>query len=381
MSSSAISSSAMPLQNFRADVARYLRASIDSGAACPGYGAILPPSLYERALGWQRHCHENGFAGLHWPTEYGGRGLTRAHSAIWYEECARAQVAPYLNLQGIVLAGEALLRAGSHAQKERFLAPTLSGDIVWCQLFSEPGAGSDLAGLSTRATADGDNFVVDGQKVWSSNADIAHYGIMMARTDPERPTHKGISFFCYDMSLPGTEVRPLKQMTGDAEFCEVFLTEVSMPADALLGDLNEGWRVAMAVLEDERGSFGAAGAISLNQQLADLAPRLDPTDPVRRDQFADFMSRGKALGHLLARADGNAMMAPVAKVMRSEMDFDTTEGELMSHGAAAMLSDEEPAGPIERFLYSPGMRIAGGSSEIQRNIIGERLLELPREPR
>ncbi len=371
----------MSLQTFRDGVVAYLAESVASGAACPAYGAILPPSLYDRAKAWQHHCFHHGFAGFHWPTAYGGQGLSREHSSVWYEECARAGVAPYLNLQGIVLAGEALLRAGTDEQKERFLEPTLRADIVWCQLFSEPGAGSDLAGLGTRAMADGENYVVNGQKVWSSNADIAHYGIMMARTDPERPAHKGISFFCYDMELPGTEVRPLRQMTGDAEFCEVFLTDVLMPADALLGGLNEGWRVAMAVLEDERGSFGAAGAISLNQRLVDLAPNLDAIDPLRRDRFADFMGRGRALGHLLARADGDAGMASVAKVMRTEMDFDMTEGELMSRGAAAMLLDDEQPGPVDRFLYSPGMRIAGGSSEIQRNIIGERLLDLPREPR
>ncbi|MDH3680382.1 MAG: acyl-CoA dehydrogenase family protein [Acidimicrobiia bacterium] len=374
----------MTVERFRDEVVDYLTAAVGDGRACPAYGAILTPGLYEHAAAWQRYCAEQGFAGLHWPTEFGGRGLTRAHSAVWYEECARAEVAPYLNLQGIVLAGEALLRAGTDEQKERLLPPTLTGDLVWCQLFSEPGAGSDLAGLQTRAVADGDRFVVNGQKVWSSNADVAHYGILLARTDPERPAHKGLSFFCYDMSLPGTEVRPLRQMTGDAEFCEVFLTDVAMPADALLGGLHEGWRVAMAVLEDERGSFGAAGAVSLNRRLDDLAPNLDPADPVTRDTFAGLLSRGRALGHLLSRCDGDARHAPVAKVMRSEMDFGATERELMANGAVAMLTGPDAAATaevVDRFLYSPGMRIAGGSSEIQRNIIGERLLELPREPR
>lgn len=365
------------LDEFRTDVVGYLGDAKRTGTACPAYGAILPPALFEPAQRWQAHCFERGFAGLHWPTEHGGRGLTRAHSAIWYEECARAAIAPYLNLQGTVLAGEALLRAGTEAQKAAYLRPTIDGSKVWCQLFSEPGAGSDLAGLQTKAELDGERFVLNGQKVWSSNADLADYGILMARTDATRPAHKGISFFCYDMSLPGTDVRPLVQMTGDAEFCEVFLTDVSMPADALLGELNEGWRVAMAVLEDERGSFGAAGAISLNQRLDELKGIVGGMDPASRDSVVDLMVRGKALGRLLGRNDGDPTRAPIAKVLRSELDFDAAGTELMAAGPDALLSGDL----VEQFLYAPGMRIAGGSSEIQRNIIGERLLGLPREPR
>lgn len=374
----------MMLDTFRSEIIRFLDDAVASGHACPGYGAILSPAFYDRAIAWQHHCFDAGFAGIHWPTACGGQGLSRAHAAAWYEECARAQVAPYLNLQGVVLAGEAILRAGTEEQKKALLEPTLRGDVLWCQLFSEPGAGSDLAGLQTSAVRDGSRYLVNGQKVWSSNADVAHYGILLARTTRDRPAHKGLSFFCFDMSLPGTEVRPLKQMTGDAEFCEVFLTDVDLPTDALLGDEHEGWRVAMAVLEDERGSFGAAGAIAVNQRLAELAPQLEAGDPVARDRFARLLAGGGALGQLLARCEGDPRMAPVAKVMRSELDGAAVAGEMMAAGASAMLLDDAAAGRsdlVERFLYSPGMRIAGGSSEIQRNIIGERILDLPREPR
>jgi alkylation response protein AidB-like acyl-CoA dehydrogenase len=374
------------LDEFRRDVVRFLSKATADGRACPAYGAILSPGLYDQAVVWQRYCAAEGFAGIHWPEAYGGRGLTRDHAAVWYEECARASIAPYLNLQGIVLAGEAILRAGTDRQKERLLAPTLRAEIVWCQLFSEPGAGSDLAGLQTKAVRDGDRYVVNGQKVWSSNADVADFGILLARTSEDRPAHKGLSFFCYDMSLPGTEVRPLRQMTGDAEFCEVFLTDVDLPTDARLGDEHEGWRVAMAVLEDERGSFGAAGAIALNQRLAELSPNLEAGDPVIRDRFAGLMASGAALGQLLTRCDGDPSMAPVAKVMRSELDSAAVNSELHTSSAWSMVLDSPSASGghralVERFLYSPGMRIAGGSSEIQRNIIGERLLDLPREPR
>ncbi|MFV0257312.1 MAG: acyl-CoA dehydrogenase family protein [Acidimicrobiales bacterium] len=377
---------------FRAEVVTFLADSIERGVACPAYGAILSPSMVEPAVAWQRYCAEHGYAGIHWPVEYGGRGLSRAHSAVWYEECARMRVSPYLNLQGIILASEAILRSGTEEQKRDLLPPTLRADIIWCQLFSEPGSGSDLASLTTRATRDGDVFVVNGQKVWSSNAELAQWGILMARTDPDEAGHRGISFFCYDMSLPGTEVRPLRQMTGDAEFSEVFFTDVRMPADALVGELNGGWAVAMAVLADERGSFGSAGAISLDQRLQPLVAELADADPVRRDEIARLVCRGWALGAMLGRSDGQATMAPLAKLGRSELEFAIAGQDLDDLGPDGMLLDEPASADgteaaarhhelVERFLYSPGMRIAGGSSEIQRSIIGERILGLPREPR
>ncbi len=385
--------------DFRREVAAFLDASMASGDACPAYGAILTPGMTERAVAWQRYCYDRGFAGLHWPEQYGGQGLPRSHSAIWHEECARAAVAPYLNLQGIVLAGEAILRAGTEAQKERYLDATLRAELIWCQLFSEPEAGSDLAGLRTAAVRDGDRYLVNGQKVWSSNADIANQAILMARTDPERPAHKGISFFLLDMALDGVEARPLRQMTGDAEFCEVFLTDVPMPADALLGPEHEGWRVAMEVLTDERGSFGAAGAIALNRQLDELVADGRRTAgsghqrALDRDRLATLMASGTALGQLLGRSTADPARASMAKVLRSELDFAVSAHQLSSLGADAMLTSDDTADDtpdddagrhdpiVDRFLYAPGMRIAGGSSEIQRNIIGERLLGLPRGPR
>ena len=345
--------------------------------ACEAFGAILPPSHHRDALRWQQHLAETGWAGLHWPVAFGGQGLSREHSVVWYEECARARVAPYLNLQGVVLAGEAILRSGSEAQKKALLPHTLSGEILWCQLFSEPGAGSDLAGLQSRAVRDGDRYILNGQKVWSSNAQFAQFGILMARTDPDLPKHKGISFFLLDMTLPGVDIRPLKQMTGDQEFCEVFFNDVEVPADALLGPENEGWRVAMEVLGDERGSFGAAGVISLQQNLESIAALgAQAGSDVTTDELARLLGRGNALKALLERLADDPTMAPAAKVLRSEIDVDANALTAALRGPNAMLLDEE----TENFLYAPGMRIAGGSSEIQRNIIGERLLGLPREP-
>ena len=364
------------LDAFRAEAVQFLSEAVDAGEACPAYGAILVPALHERARRWQRHCYDSGWAGLHWPAACGGRGLSRDHTGVWVEECERAAVAPYLNLQGIVLAGEAIMRTGTDRQREQFLRPTLTGEMLWCQLFSEPGAGSDLGGLGTSAVPDGNRFVLNGQKVWSSNAQFAEYGILMARTEPDAPKHRGISFFLLDMKLPGVEVRPIQQMTGDREFCEVFFDEVSMPADALLGERGGGWGVAMAVLEDERGGAGASGVISLRKRLSKMITAAGDTGPLGRQSLADLLARGSALAALMELHGADPRMAPVAKLANSELGYDEVEIGAGLRGADAMLAGTE----TEAFLYAPGMRIAGGTSEIQRNIIGERVLGLPREP-
>jgi alkylation response protein AidB-like acyl-CoA dehydrogenase len=308
--------------------------------------------------------------------ECGGRGLSRAHTAVWMEECARAQVSPYLNLQGLVLAGEAILRSGTDEQRCRFLPPTLTGELLWCQLFSEPGAGSDLTSLTTSAVADGDRYVIDGAKVWSSNAQHAEYGILLARTDPGQRGHRGISFFLLDMATPGVDVRPIRQMTGDREFCEVFLDRVEVPAGARLGPENDGWRVATDVLLDERGS-GGAGLVSLERRLGHLRS-LAGEGSAQRDAVLRLYVRGQALRMLLLRGGaGGPAASSSAKLARTELEFDIELALASLRGADALLAS--PA--TDRFLYAPGMRIAGGTSEIQRNIIAERVLGLPRDPR
>ncbi len=361
---------------FREDAAEFIATAVLSGGACPAYGAILPPNLHQHAMLWQRHCFDAGWAGVHWPTEYGGMGLTVDHNVVWHEECAKAEVAPYLNLQGLVLAGEAILRSGTDEQREYFLRATLSNEILWCQLFSEPGAGSDLAGLQTSAIRDGDYYILNGQKVWSSNAQFAQYGILMAHTDSEQPKHKGITFFLLDMELAGVEVRPIKQMTGDSEFCEVFFTDVSLPAESVLGEVNGGWGVAMGVLQDERGGAGAAGVISLRKRLEAMVEGSGSVDSVKSDELTRILNRGNALQSLMERRGGDPLIAPVAKLMNSELGYDEAQLASSLQGAESMLNSKS----TEDLLYSPGMRIAGGSSEIQRNIIGERILGLPREP-
>ena len=253
----------------------------------------------------------------------------------------------------------------------------MRNNILWCQLFSEPGAGSDLAGLQSSAIRDGDRFILNGQKVWSSNAQLAQFGILMARTDFEQPKHKGITFFLLDMALDGIEVRPIKQMTGDSEFCEVFFSDVAIPSDAVLGDVNGGWAVAMAVLQDERGGAGASGVINLRRRLEKMIQGVGQVNSLQIDGLIQILNRGKALQSLMERRSGDPQIAPIAKLMNSELGYDEAQIASSLHGAQSMLTSLS----TEALLYSPGMRIAGGSSEIQRNIIGERLLGLPREPK
>ncbi len=372
------------VESFQADAAVWLAEHAD--AAPRDYGAICPPELIDEGIAWQRRLRDAGYAGIHWPTEHGGRGLSIEHNAAWMLECARAGVPPVLNMVGLVLTAGALLRYGTPEQQQRHLQPTLDADHVWCQLFSEPGSGSDLASLSTRAEIDGDRFVVNGQKVWCSGGRYSNWGILMARTRPIDPTgehgapqHEGISFFLCPMDLPGIEIRPLKQMTGESEFDEVFFTDVELPADHLLGPLHGGWGVAMAVLTSERGHIGTA-VISLERrldQMTQLAEGHD-LDATARQELMRLVSTGSAYKAMAQRQGPVASTAAsLMKLGITQMTFDAAmlRGDLAS--ASSMLDGTQASG----MLAAPGGRIAGGTSQVQRNIIGERLLGLPREPR
>ncbi|CAN5538672.1 acyl-CoA dehydrogenase [soil metagenome] len=348
------------------------------------YGAICPPELVDAGVAWQRRLHDAGYAGLHWPLEHGGRGLTPTHNAVWQLECARAGVPAVLNMVGLVLAGGAILMYGTPEQQCEHLRPTVTGDRVWCQLFSEPGAGSDLAALSTKAEPSGDHYVVNGQKVWCSGGRVSQWGILMARTDPATGApgaakHAGISFFLCPMDLPGIEVRPLEQMTGESEFDEVFFTDVQLPAEHLLGPLHGGWQVGMSVLTNERGHIGTS-VIGLERRLAQMSALAQGRElgPLDRQQLAGLVSHGTALKSMAQRQGPIASTAAsLLKLGITEMMFEMAmlRGDLA--GAHAMLDGPDALG----MLSAPGGRIAGGTSQVQRNIIGERLLGLPREPK
>jgi alkylation response protein AidB-like acyl-CoA dehydrogenase len=342
--------------------------------APPDYGAILPPELVEQGRAWQRTLFDAGWAGLHWPEAVGGRGLTPEHTAAWTTECALAEVPPWINMVGLVLTGGAILAFGTPEQQAAHLPGILQADQVWCQLFSEPGAGSDLASLSCRAEPDGDGWTVTGQKVWCSNGRVADRGILLARTDPDAPRHAGISFFLVDMHAPGIEVRPLRQMTGESDFDEVFLDAVHLPAEALLGPLHGGWGVAMATLTNERGHIGSAG-ISLARRLDAIASLGGADDPVSRHRLAELVSRGRAL-QAMGRRQGPvaSVAASLAKLGVTELMFDAAVLEADLAGPNAMLA----GGPAARLLAAPGGRIAGGTTQVQKNIVGERLLGLPK---
>ncbi|MEQ1786933.1 MAG: acyl-CoA dehydrogenase family protein [Acidimicrobiales bacterium] len=362
----------MDVEDFR----REARAWLDShrGQAPPDYGAILPVDLVDAGRAWQRTLSDAGWAGIHWPVEHGGRGLTPEHTAAWTTECALAEVPPWINMVGVVLTGGSILAFGTEEQQRTHLRGILEAEQVWCQLFSEPGAGSDLASLACRAEPDGDGWVVTGQKVWCSNGRVADRGILLARSDPEAPRHAGISFFLVDMHAPGIEVRPLRQMTGGSEFDEVFLDEVHLPADALLGPLHGGWGVAMATLTNERGHIGSAG-ISLARRLDAIAAMDGADDTVAKDRLAALVGRGRALQAMASRQGPVASVAAsLAKLGVTELLFDAAVLEADLAGAPSMLR----GGATDRLLGAPGGRIAGGTTQVQKNIIGERLLGLPK---
>jgi alkylation response protein AidB-like acyl-CoA dehydrogenase len=365
------------VEEFQAEAASWLR---QHAAKAPrDYGAICPPDLIDAAVSWHRAINDAGYAGIHWPVEHGGRGLSVEHNAAWQYECALAGVPAVLNMVGLVLAGGALLRFGTEQQQQRHLRATLQADHVWCQLFSEPGAGSDLAGLSTRADRDGDDFVINGQKVWCSGGRYSNWGILMARTDPDVAKHKGISFFLMPMDQPGVEVRPLRQMTGESEFDEVFFDDVRLPADHLLGPLHDGWNVGMAVLTSERGHIGTS-IIGLERRLESMAALAKgrSMSPTGRDELARLMSTGHAYKAMAQRQGPIASVAAsLMKLGITEMMFDAAVLRASVASANAMLDGPESIG----VLAAPGGRIAGGTSQVQRNIIGERLLGLPREPK
>jgi len=272
-----------------------------------------------------------------------------------------------------VLAGGSILAYGTPDQQSEHLPGILRADEVWCQLFSEPDAGSDLASLATSADPDGDGWVVTGTKVWCSNGRVADRGILLARTDPDARPHAGISFFLLDLHLPGVEVRPLRQMTGGSEFDEVFLQEVRLPATALLGPLHGGWGVAMGTLTNERGHIGASG-IALRRRLDELAG-IAGLDPVERDRLVALLARGRAL-HALGQRQGAVatVSGSLAKLGVTELLFDLAVLEADLAGADALLQ----GGAATRVLGAPGGRIAGGTTQVQKNIIGERILGLPK---
>jgi alkylation response protein AidB-like acyl-CoA dehydrogenase len=379
---------------FRAEARDWLERAVDTPQArgiLQG-GQSLDRDWVDRAKPWQAHLAEHGWAGLTWPVDSGGRGATPAEAAIFVEESARLGLVANAFAVGIAMAGPTIIAHGTEAQRRRYLPPMLRGDEVWCQLFSEPGAGSDLAAVSTRAVRDGDDWVVTGQKVWTSGAHFSDLGILLARSDPDQPKHRGITYFLVDMHAPGVEVRPLRQMTGASHFSEVFLTDVRIPQDQVLGEVDGGWAVAMTTLANERTMMGGGSPGPVVGDLIDLARKLEvDRDPLVRQGLAASWARAEIMRYLGFRSRTRASQglppgpeASVRKVFAAWNLKHNGELAMRIQGAAGMLVDGDtvvdPRWQLS-FLSAPSIRIAGGSDEIQRNVMGERVLGLPAEPR
>ena len=358
-----------------------------------------PPEDPDAEFAWlrsfQRTMYAGGWCGIHWPAAFGGRDATPTEQAIFVEEMARARAPQLVNRVGINNVGPTLMHYGTEAQKARWLPGILSADEIWCQLYSEPDAGSDLASLRTQAVAQGDGWRVSGQKVWTSYAQHARWGILLARTDPEAPPHRGISYFVLDMEQPGIEVRPLRQLDGSVDFNEVFLEDVQLPAGHLVGECNRGWAISTLTLAHERGTnFAfkeqALARIALEEILEEAAARGRLSDPVFRQAAARLhidveIMRLLNLGTLTRIGRGETPGAETSIVKEHWARLVQALGDLSMQvlGVSGQLrhtSVHSPRGGrfVQRMLFSRAASIAGGTSEIQKNIIAQRLLGLPR---
>ncbi|MBM3685128.1 MAG: dehydrogenase [Actinobacteria bacterium] len=348
----------------------------------------------EESKRFQAALMDAGLGFITWPREAGGQGLTGRHLEIFNEEAAAYELPIGIYQIGHGMCAPTILEFGTPEQRATHLPDLLRGSRIWCQLYSEPGAGSDVASLQTRAVRDGDEYVVNGQKVWTSGAHYSDFGILIARTDPEAPKHRGISMFIVDMRTAGIEFRPLRQITGEANFNEVFFTDARIPAANLLGTENDGWRLAVALLMNERVAIGAAGEGPSHGGSAPLIRLARATgqidDPVVRQGLADVYTRETIMRFigLRIRAAQKAGRAPgpegsLAKLAGAVLARRSSDLAIRIAGAAGQAWDSEEAAGSRwsmSVLSAPAHAIAGGTNEIQRGIIGERVLGLPKEP-
>jgi alkylation response protein AidB-like acyl-CoA dehydrogenase len=371
---------------FRTEVRGWLEANIPTELTGPRSGE----EAYARAWhDWSRKLSDAGYAGLTWPKEYGGSGAPYSHQAILLEELARAEAPQHMGVIGLGMAGPTIIAHGSEAQKTRYLQKIMTAEEIWCQGFSEPDAGSDLAAARTSARLEGDHFVVDGQKVWSSFAHIADWCILVTRSDPASVKHAGLTYLLVDMHAPGVEVRPLRQITGEAEFNEIFFTAVEVPVENVVGEIGQGWAVAMTTLLHERATLGFALTASLEvnlRKLITLARGRTDDDPILRDRIAQEWIELQALrftnNRALTQLIKTGMPGPegsVSKLQWSEANQRLTKLALEVLGPEAQLWNGDGAGYWQyQQLRSRGNTIEAGTSEILRNIIAERVLGLPR---
>ncbi|WP_233159529.1 acyl-CoA dehydrogenase family protein [Pseudonocardia sp. MH-G8] len=377
-------------QDFRSSVRTWL------GAHAPAPAPGLPAEeQLRRAREFQAALYDAGYAGITWPKEVGGQGLTPAEQQVFSDEAAEYDLPVYPFAIGMGMCGPTMADLGTPEQKQRYLPKLLRGEEIWCQLFSEPGAGSDVASLQTRAILDGDQWVVNGQKVWTTNAQFADFGALLARTDPDRPKHAGLTMVIVDMHAPGVTVRPLKDMSGRAPFNEVYFDDVRVPVENVIGEVGRGWHAAVTMLGHERVSIGSTRRPRSNPlefaSLVELARRAGVAqDHAQRERLAELYAHERALELFNARmrqetvaghppgARGSVAKLAGALLLRRAIEV---AGQLAGAGAVAWEPDDARAAELALGINSaPASSIAGGTNEVQHNIIGERILGLPKEP-
>lgn len=383
-------------EDFRSEVRQFIR---EHGPKSPQSGN----SGSKKAMAWQTLLIENGYAARTIPKDYGGYGGSPdiIESRIIAEEFSKKQISTGLGGQGISMLVPVLLEMGSEAQKKQFVGPTIRGEMLWCQGYSEPGAGSDLASLSTKAVLDGDDWVINGQKIWTSTAHLADWIFCLVRTEPTKPKHQGISFLLFKMNTPGIEIRPLVDMTGDANFNEVFFTDVRVPKDQIVGERGQGWMVANAILGHERGSLAPPdaaqsrlnGVIKLMEEK-NFAGEKVIDNPVFRDRLMKIQGRILAmkcndLRLLSAKINKNQdtqLASMIVKLQGTELRHELESLAIDVMGELGLAYGDNPyikgGGSWQyQYMYYLGLIIGGGTSQIQKNIISERGLGMPREPK
>jgi alkylation response protein AidB-like acyl-CoA dehydrogenase len=384
---------------FRAKARKWLEQNKPTNIADRGFALAIDAETVKLLTEWQRRLYGAGYLGLSWPLEYGGQGKTIIESAIFNEEMARVRAPAPLNELGLSMGAPTILEHGTEDQKKCFIKKILTCEEIWCQGFSEPASGSDLAALQTRAVMEGDEFVINGQKVWTSLGHISDWCMLLVRTDSQAPKHRGISYLLVDMHSPGVTVQPLRQMTGEAEFNQMFFEDVRVPRENLLGPLNGGWGVAITTLMNERATLALATVMRFHnvfQDLAELSRRLlregsCPMDPrLVRQTLAQFYVDVESMKYLayrnfsrLKRGGTPGPEGSISKVLWSELNQRMNEFALALQGPRAALSeDSDYAIDAGRWQYgllrSRGNTIEEGTSEVQRGIIAERLLGLPK---
>lgn len=381
--------------SFRSEVKHWLAAN--AGPKREGLMAGNQENRYQQAVDWYHKRYDAGYSCLTWPKEYGGQGLTQLHQVIWNQEVSKYGEPDEYFVIGIGNCGPALMAYASEEQKKELLPRMARADDIWCQLFSEPGAGSDVAGLSTKATKDGDDWKLNGQKIWTSGAQYSRYGVILTRTDPTVSKYRGLTMFMIDLQQPGVEVKPIKQIDGGAHFNEVFFNDAVVPDSYRLGGVNEGWGAALTVLMNERLANASAAPDGFEDffnwaKSAELDGRPASEDPVVRDKLATWYSQ-----HAGVKATTFRMITAVSKggVPGAEGSLGKLVGASMNQDIANFVIDQlDSAGQLtddastplgghfqSAVLMAAGIRLAGGTDEIMRNIIAEQVLGLPQEPR